>query len=93
MSPTSTNRRVIPSSDALFQEIGGEAVILDLKSASYFGLNDVGARFWKVLLHDSSLSRAIDGLLVDFEVERAQLERDLDILVDQLLQAGLVQVE
>lgn len=36
--------RVTISAEVLFQEVGGEAVLLDLKSASCFGLDDVGTR-------------------------------------------------
>ena len=32
------------SSEVLTQEVGGETVILDLKTESYFGLNEVGTR-------------------------------------------------
>ena len=37
-------QRVILSPEAMFQEIGGEGVILDLASSSYFGLDEVGVR-------------------------------------------------
>ena len=41
---TLSSRLVIPD-DVLFQELNREAVILDLASARYFGLDDVGTRF------------------------------------------------
>lgn len=80
------------SSDALFQEVGGEAVILDLATARYFGLDTVGARFWQLLQDSASLNRARDKLIEEFDVDAAQLEADLDSLVEQLMQAGLVSV-
>jgi hypothetical protein len=87
------DRRVTLSENALFQDIAGEAVILDLTSASYFGLDGVGVRFWKLLQEDASLQRAYDMLLAEYAVEPALLERDLQALVAQLADAGLVALE
>ena len=87
------SQRVVLSPDALFQEIGGEGVILDLRSSSYFGLDEVGVRLWQLLQADPSLQAACDILLAEYEVESAQLEQDLLKLLDQLTDAGLITVE
>lgn len=86
-------QRVVLSPEALFQEISGEGVILDLKSASYFGLDEVGVRLWQLLQADSSLEAASDTLLNEYNVGAEQLESDLCKLIEQLSQAGLVSVE
>ena len=86
-------QRVILSPDALFQEISGEGVILDLKSSSYFGMDEVGVRLWQLLQADPSLQAACDTLLAEYEVAPAQLEQDLVKLLGQLVEAGLVAVE
>ncbi len=87
------SKRVILSPEAMFQEIGGEGVILDLKSSSYFGLDEVGVRLWQLLQIDPSLQAACAALLEEFEVEQGQLEQDLTKLVDQLIEAGLASIE
>jgi hypothetical protein len=87
------SQRVILSPEALFQEIGGEGVILDLKSSSYFGLDEVGVRLWQLLQTDPSLQAACDTLLAEYEVEPTQLEQDLVKLLDQLAEAGLASIE
>lgn len=84
------SQRVILSSDALFQELSGEAVILDLASSSYFGLDGVGVRLWQLLQADSNLESACQQLIQEYDVSREQLEQDLLILVEQLSEAGLV---
>ena len=86
-------QRVVLSSEALFQEIGGEGVILDLASSTYFGLDEVAVRLWQLLQSDSSLQPAFDALLSEYEVEQAQLEQDLERLLAQLVEAGLARVE
>jgi hypothetical protein len=87
------SQRVVLSPDALFQEIGGEGVILDLKSSSYFGLDEVGVRLWQLLQADPNLQAACDTLLTEYEVEPARLEQDLIKLLEQLTDAGLATVE
>lgn len=86
-------QRVILSPEAMFQEIAGESVILDLSSASYFGLDEVGTRLWQLLQADSSLQAASEKLLSEYEVDGEQLERDLLTLIQQLSDAGLVTLE
>ena len=55
-------QRATLSSEALFQDISGEGVILDLKSSSYFGLDEVGVRLWQLLQSDASLQATYEKL-------------------------------
>ena len=86
------NYQVRLSPDALFQDIGGEGVILDLRSASYFGLDSVGVNLWKQLQADPSIDRACAALLARYDVEPERLAVDMESLVTQLAEAGLVTV-
>lgn len=79
-----------PAADVLAQTVGGESVLLDLKSQKYFGLNEVGTRAWQ-LLQETGDSGAIHArLLQEYEVSSEQLEQDLNDLFERLLKAGLV---
>ena len=82
-----------PSDDVLFQEVGGEAVLLNLASEQYFGLDPVGTRIWQLLNEDGRLQHAFDTMRDEYEVEPALLESDLLTLVGKLAEAGLVKVE
>ena len=81
-----------PNDDVLFQEVGGEAVLLNLGSESYFGLNEVGTRIWALLAENDSLQHAFDTLCTEYEVAPEQLQSDLLALVDEMAKAGLVQL-
>lgn len=85
-------QRVSLSDDVLIQEVGDEAVLLDLASERYFGLDPVGMRIWTLLGQDAALQRVYDTLRAEYDVEPAQLEADLLALVGELAQAKLVQV-
>lgn len=78
------------SPDVLFQEVGGETVLLDLESEHYFGLDAVGTRIWGLLGEGASVGAVVDTLLQEYEVERATLEADVAELISRLAEAGLI---
>ena len=78
------------SSEALFQEVNNEAVILDLKSESYYGLNEVGLRIWQMLGEQKTLRQINESLLDEFDVDAETLTEDMLKLLDDLEKAGLI---
>ena len=78
------------SSEVLFQEVGGEAVLLDLASEQYFGLDPVGTRIWDLLDGDTSLDRVHTTLCAEYEADQERIENDLLALAGALAEAGLV---
>jgi hypothetical protein len=85
--------RVRVSPEVLLQEIGGESVLLDIASESYFGLNRVGTRIWQLLDGGKDLRAAFDIVLAEYDVSAERLEPDVIALVGQLADAGLVTIE
>ena len=85
--------RVHPSPHVRIQATGDEAVLLDLASERYFGVNAVGARAWQLLSTDPSAEAAFNTLLGEYEVTPAQLEHDLLALLKQLADDGLVTLD
>jgi hypothetical protein len=85
--------RISVPEDVLFQPVADEAVLLDVASGRYFGLNASGMRMWQALADCGSLEAACARLLLEFEVEEETLRRDLEELVEQLRQRGLVKVD
>lgn len=79
------------SDEVLFQEVSGEAVLLDLKSEQYFGLDKVGTHVWQLLNQNLPEESIIEQLLQRYEVDRPTLENDVSQLLAQLEKAGLVE--
>ena len=79
-----------PSNDVLVQELAGEAVLLDLDSANYFGLNEVGTRVWQILVEHGSPEKAVEILLDEYEVDEEILREDITMLVSGFLESGLM---
>ena len=84
------NQSVNLSPDALFQEVSGETVILDIASEAYFGLDAVGTRVWQLMRENGQTQLVFDAMLREFEVEPDALERDLADLLARLEEAGLI---
>jgi len=81
----------VPDS-VLTREIDGEMVLLDLASETYYGLDDVGTRFWAALVEHKTLPKARLALSQEFDVDAAVLGRDLARLLGELEDHGLVAV-
>ena len=79
------------SDEVVTREVGGEVMLLDLASGTYFGLDPVGGRFWQLLEEGKSAADARDMLLVEYEVTADVLDKDLGGLLAQLTANGLVQ--
>ncbi len=79
--------------DVMIREVGGESVILDLKTERYLGLNAVGTRMWQVLMQSASIQAAYERLLTEYEVAPAQLESDLRELLAGLVENALITIE
>lgn len=88
--PISLDTAITSSPEVLFQNFNGEGVLLDLASQSYFGLNPVGTRIWELIEQGHALRVTLEVLTSEYAVDRGRLQDDLLVLVDQLLQAGLL---
>lgn len=84
---------VTPSPEVLVQELEGEAVLLNLDSERYFGLDDVGTRVWQHLLVHRRLERVCEEMQKEYDVDEPRLRADVLQLVEELIAAGIVTVE
>ena len=90
--PSQFSSRVTTAPDVMLRIIGDEAVILNLKNELYLGLDPVGTRMWTVLQSSASIEAAHASLLDEFDVEPERLRRDMDRLLDQMLEHGLIEL-
>ena len=86
----SLQQKVRISSEVLAQKVDEETVLLDMKSESYFGLDEVGTRIWQLLKETGNLQTVFDTMLEEYDVDEKQLKKDLLDHVTQLVEAGLI---
>jgi len=74
----------------LYQALHDEVVLLNLANQRYYGLDDVGSRMWKSLLENGSVTQATAHLCEIYDAEETVIRTDLEVLVRDLLAAGLL---
>jgi len=85
--------RISVPKDVLFRELSGEAVILNLETGKYYGLDEVGTRMWTLLAQHGHVEPAYRALLDEYDVTEERLQQDLLSLVNELVSHGLLQVD
>ena len=85
------NRARIPE-DVLLSELDGESVLLNLKTETYFGLDEVGTRMWAAVTSAESIQAAYDTLTEEYDVEPERLREDLSAILDKLVEHGLLEL-
>ena len=76
--------------DVLISHLHDEAVILNLDSERYYGLDDVGTRFLSVLTTSDSIESAYDRLRDEYDIDPQVLRNDLLGLIESLLDQGQI---
>jgi hypothetical protein len=74
----------------MFRVVDGEAVILDLDSGEYYGLNLVGTRVWQLIVEHASFALICELLLQEFDIDQETLQSDVADLLTDLLTHGLL---
>jgi len=80
------------SRDQVSCSLNDEVAMLNLKSALYFGLDEVGAWIWQELKEPRSAIELCDAVLDRFEVDKAQCQAHVLEFVTELEKAGLVEL-
>lgn len=81
----------IPS-NVLFHDLDGEAVLLNLQTGKYFGLDAIGTRIWSLIGELGALPAVYRKMLEEYDVDAERLKADLLALIDQLAARGLIQL-
>jgi hypothetical protein len=93
ISPISFDKRLSITSDTLINVIEGESVLLNMKSESYYGLDQIGTRMWTLLTTSDSIQTAYQQLLTEYDVSADVLREDLNDLIDKLVTKGLIKID
>lgn len=90
-TPTDAYTHILISPDVLFQDLDGEAVLLNLATEKYFSLDDVGTRMWQLMGKYGDIERTLAQLIAEYDVDPQTLRQDLNALIGKLVEAGLIQ--
>jgi len=84
--------RVNPPKHVLVRFLDDEAVLLNLETERYFGLDETGTRMWQIVTAAPNVDAAYQELLAEFDVPPDQLRTNLTDLLGRLMENGLLEV-
>ncbi|HME12463.1 MAG TPA: PqqD family protein [Candidatus Acidoferrum sp.] len=88
---TFANRASVPA-HVLVRFMDNEAVLLNLASERYFGLDETGTRMWRLATTAPSIEAAYQELLNEYEVAPELLHTHLHELLLTLVENGLLEL-
>jgi hypothetical protein len=81
------------SAGQVSSELSGDAVILNIKSGKYFGLDNVGTRVWSILQKPVQVKDLIESIAAEYDISGDRIEKDLHALLEDLLSEELIEIE
>ena len=92
MSRIGLDHRVAHREGVLFRNLDGEAVLVDLTSGTYYGLDPVGTRIWERIGGGARVDALLEAILEEYEVDPGTAKRDLLRLLGVLEGRRLIRV-
>ena len=86
------NDIVEANTNLMMADLEGEAVLLDIQTGRYFGLNDVGTTIWSLIKTPCTVSDLIEGLQREYDVEEGVLNHDVLAFLEDMDRRTLVHV-
>ncbi|MEE9165898.1 MAG: PqqD family peptide modification chaperone [Candidatus Neomarinimicrobiota bacterium] len=83
---------IVAAKDQVSADLGEEAVMLNLKSGIYFGLDPIGTRIWNLLQSQISVKEIRDAIAKEYDVDPERCEKDILDLAQEMVEQGLVEV-
>ena len=87
-----TTTRVTTAPDVYAREFDGELVIVDLNGGEYFGLDQVGARIWDLLVAGASVEEAVTRIAATHDAPVERIRGDVVEITEKLVTHGLLRV-
>jgi hypothetical protein len=85
------SERFRPLSHVIWARHADATVILDTERGQYYTLNEVAGRIWELLVAGEPLVEVLRLLRDEYDAPAETLEADAVVLLDRLLDAGLVE--
>ena len=85
------NQRLQPrEQDVVAKVMDGEAIIINLQNGIYYSMDKAGGFVWEMIERKHTVEETITAITARYSVSRAQAEKDVEQLLEQLLQENLI---
>lgn len=82
----------VVAEDQLSATLGDEVVILGMRDSVYYGVSGVGTRLWELLATRRRIADLLETILAEYDVSRETAEEDIQALLGDLHERGLIVV-
>lgn len=86
------NTIIQQSSNATFQTVAGEAILIRMDTGTYYSLNAIGTEFWEMLDGQKTITDHATVIANKYEVDVPMVTADMVELSESLLAEKLVDV-
>jgi hypothetical protein len=90
LTDVSTVKRI---PDQLSCDLSGKAVILNLNSGMYYGIDEIGALIWTTLEEPRSVEYLREIILRGYPVDKETCNRDMMAFLADMQSAGLIEIQ
>ncbi|HJU76528.1 MAG TPA: PqqD family peptide modification chaperone [Sphingomicrobium sp.] len=80
------------SESALFSNVGDDIVALHVENGRCYGMEKATAAIWDLLAEPIAIDQLVERLTTTYDVEPTECRTDLERIIGQLEQEGLVTV-
>lgn len=87
------NNIPVRNEEFIWRNLEGDVVLLNPNDGKYFSMNSVGCSFYEKIDGTKTVDDITGLLLEEFEIDRETLKRDLDELVNSLVQKNIVSLK
>lgn len=87
------NQTIVRDEGFLISDMDGEKVMLSINSGKYYNLGQVGGRIWDLAASPIPVSKIIDTLVSEYDIERSKCEQQVMSFLDQLWREEIIQVQ
>ena len=84
--------QITPVDNVLVRKMGSEAVLLNMKTETYYMLNSTGIRMWEILSEGTPVDDALTTLAAEYSVPTETIRTDMDELIQSLHAAKLIEI-
>jgi len=89
MSPVLSTTLITRSPDLVAADIDGDLVMMSIEQGEYFGITGVGSRVWELLAAPITVADVVRVICVEYAVDEATCQADMQAFIEELIQLGL----
>ena len=80
------------NNEVFANEIDGEAVMMNIQTGKYYGLDEIGSRIWELMEQKIQVKAIIEQLQKEYDVSEQQCKSDVLNLLNELKTNQLIEV-